>query len=131
MRRSKGERNSNSSLTSLFHSIFENELYEKRDFAVNPTTDFYSVKIDTVSKNTVVQFSDASGQAIASHEHTIDTKLLCHECKKEVYEFALRVGNDLELWHAVWQDRLDLHKEARKVRSCVDEAKSARTILNR
>jgi len=101
-------------------SIFENELYEKRDFAVNPTTDFYSVKIDAVSKNTVVQFSDASGQAIASHEHTIDTKLLCHECKKEVYEFALRVGNDLELWHAVWQDRLDLHEQARKL----DVAKS-------
>ena len=30
-------------------------------------------------------------------------------------QFALRVGNDLEMWHALWQERLDLHVQARKL----------------
>ena len=51
----------------------------------------------------------------------MDTKLLCGSCKKEVYEFALRVGNDLEIWHAIWQERLELHEKARKL----DVAKSS------
>ena len=69
-------------------SIFENELYEKRDFSIDPKSDFFSIRIDPVSKATIVKFSDASGQGIASKEHAIDTKLLCISCKKEVYEVS-------------------------------------------
>ena len=47
-------------------SIFENELYEKRDFSVDPKSDFFSVRIDPISKDTVVEFSDASGQGIGT-----------------------------------------------------------------
>jgi hypothetical protein len=32
-----------------------------------------------------------------------------------VYEFALRTGNDQELWHTLWQERLDLHVAQRKL----------------
>ena len=96
-------------------SIHENELLEKRDFTVNPTTDFYSISFDEKAETTTIFFSDATGQAIASKEHIVDTKLICNECKKEVYTFALRAGNDLEMWHALWQSRLDLLEQARKL----------------
>lgn len=96
-------------------SIYENELLDKRDFAVNPMSDFYSLSFDEGAQKTVIFFSDASGQAIASKKHVVDTKLVCDKCKREVYEFALRAGNDLEMWHALWQKRLDLHEEARKL----------------
>jgi hypothetical protein len=96
-------------------SIHENELLEKRDFTVNPTTDFFSVAFDEEAEKTTIFFSDATGQAIASNKHVVDTKLICYECKKEVYTFALRAGNDLEMWHALWQNRLDLLEQARKL----------------
>jgi len=96
-------------------SIYENELVEKRDFILNPTTDFYSISFDEEAKKTTIFFSDASGQAIASKEHVVDTKIICNSCKEEVYTFALRAGNDLEMWHALWQSRLDLLEQARKL----------------
>ena len=30
-----------------------------------------------------------------------------------MYEYALRAGNDQEIWHTLWQDRLEKHEEAR------------------
>ena len=75
----------------------------------------FSVAFDEEAEKTTIFFSDATGQAIASNKHVVDTKLICYECKKEVYTFALRAGNDLEMWHALWQNRLDLLEQARKL----------------
>ena len=94
-------------------SIYEYELFEKRDFALDPLSDFFSISVNPLTDKPEISLSDAAGRAIATKQHKIDTKLICDDCKREVYEYALRAGNDAEIWHTLWQDRLDMHEQAR------------------
>ncbi len=94
-------------------SVYDNDLLEKRDWSTDPVSDFYSFDVDKETGIAHVMFSDAGGQAIASKKHIVDTKIICMSCKRDVYQFALRVGNNMEMWHTLWQDRLELHGQAR------------------
>ena len=58
-------------------SVYEYELFEKRDFALDPLSDFFSLTVNEVTKKPEINLSDAAGRAISSKRHKIDTKLIC------------------------------------------------------